>query len=72
MNAFANTIAHETGHTLGFFHPDPDAVDRLLLTPSSEIMRANTTTEELLSHRRSCLTRTPARAVLVLAIRRTA
>ncbi len=48
VNAFANTIAHETGHTLGFFHPDPDAVERLLLTPSSEIMRANTTTEELL------------------------
>ena len=48
VNAFANTIAHETGHTLGFFHPDPDAVERLLLSPSTEIMRANTTTEDLL------------------------
>lgn len=48
VNAFANTIAHETGHTLGFFHPDPGVVDRLLQSPSTEIMRANTTTEELL------------------------
>ncbi len=48
VNAFANTIAHETGHTLGFFHPDPDAVQRLLLSPSTEIMRAHTNTEDLL------------------------
>ncbi|GJM25180.1 MAG: hypothetical protein DHS20C16_15950 [Phycisphaerae bacterium] len=48
INAFANTIAHETGHTLGFFHPDPDVVERLLLSPSTEIMRAHTTTDDLL------------------------
>lgn len=48
VNAFANTIAHETGHTLGFFHPDPEALARLLPSPSSELMRAQTTTKDLL------------------------
>lgn len=48
INAFANTIAHETGHTLGFFHPDPDLVARLLPSPSTEIMRAQTSTADLL------------------------
>ncbi len=48
VNAFANTIAHETGHTLGFFHPNPEIAARLLPSPSTEVMRANTTRAELL------------------------
>jgi hypothetical protein len=40
VNAFANSIAHEIGHTLGFFHPDEETVARLLPVPSQEVMRA--------------------------------
>lgn len=40
VNAFANSVAHEIGHTLGFFHPSEETVARLLPIPSQEVMRA--------------------------------
>ncbi len=47
VNIFANTTAHEIGHTLGFTHPSEDTVARMLPNPSTEIMRSNVKPSEL-------------------------
>jgi len=48
VNAFANTIAHEIGHTLGFFHPAEVDLARALPIPAAEVMRKSTRISELL------------------------
>lgn len=49
VNAFANTTAHEVGHTLGFSHPDEDALARVVPQPAEEVMRGRVTTAALLN-----------------------
>ena len=49
VNAFANTIAHEIGHTLGFTHPNEETVGRLLPEPAQELMRGTTTAADLVT-----------------------
>ena len=48
INAFANTIAHEIGHTLGFPHPDEDTLARMVDQPAEEVMRGKVTIAALL------------------------
>lgn len=48
LNAFANTASHEIGHTLGFAHPDEDALARVIPEPATEVMRGRVTISALL------------------------
>jgi hypothetical protein len=55
VNAFANTAAHEIGHTLGFVHPGEDTVGAALPLPTDELMLGNVTVSNLLIDRRFVL-----------------
>jgi len=48
VNAFANTTAHEIGHTLGFAHPNEETLASLLPVPGAEVMRSKVTVSQLL------------------------